>query len=141
MSFLAGELKDIAKDALVAVLEPFVGEAKEAAFDAAHSVIRSAIAGRMSIDEWAAATIKGVDVVKDRAVNEDGLRFVGGKLKFNYPASVQQDAVSISFQLYFLDEYEKWQMATAESSVPADKFAVDALNELSSTGEIVFDVE
>lgn len=142
MSFLvAGVLATIAKGALTAVIGPFVEEARDAALDAAQDAIRSTVAGRMSIDEWAHVAIEGVDKVKERAVNEGGLRFVGGKLKFASPALALADAVTISFQLYFLDELDKWQLASAESNVPASKFTLEALDELNSKGEIVFEVE
>lgn len=142
MSLLvAGALATIAKGALTAALGPFIAEARDATLNAAHDTIRSTVAGRMSIDEWAAAAIEGVDKVKERAIEEGNLRFVGGKLKFTCSTPASEDTVIISFQLYFLDEMNKWQMASAESSVPASKFTTEALNELGSLGEIVFDVE
>lgn len=141
MSFLvAGALTTIAKGALTAVLGPFVEEARDAALNAAQDAIRSTVAGRMSIDEWANIAIEGVDRVKERAVSEGGLNFVGGKLKFTMSA-VTTEEVIISFQLYFLDELGKWQMADAASSVPASKFTFDAIDELTSKGEIVYEVE
>ncbi len=141
MSLLvAGALTALAKGALTAVIGPFVEEARDAALNAAQDAIRSTVAGRMSIDEWAHIAIEGVDRVKERAVDEGQLRFVGGKLKFA-PSAVALEAVTISFQLYFLDEMQKWQMADAASDIPSSKFTLDALDELSSAGEIVFDVE
>ena len=141
MSLLAaGVLTTLAKGALTAVLGPFVEEARDAALNAAQDAIRSTIAGRMSIDEWANIAIEGVDRVKEHAVEEGGLRFVGGKLKFAM-STVTASAVTISFQLYFLDELEKWQMADAASDVPSSKFTFDALDELASKSEIVYEVE
>ena len=125
MSLLAaGVLTTLAKGALTAVLGPFVEEARDAALNAAQDAIRSTIAGRMSIDEWANIAIEGVDRVKEHAVEEGGLRFVGGKLKFAM-STVTASAVTISFQLYFLDELEKWQMADAASDVPSSKFTFE----------------
>ena len=142
MSLLVtGILATIAKGALTAALGPFVEDARNATLNAAHDTIRSTVAGRMSIDEWAAAAIEGVDKVKERVIEEGNLRFVGGKLKFAFSAPALKDSVTISFQLYFLDELGKWQMAAAESSVPASKFTAEALDELGSMNEIVFDVE
>lgn len=141
MSLLvAGALTTLAKGALTAVIGPFVEEARDAALDAAQDAIRSAIAGRMSIDEWAHIAIESVDRVKERAVDEGQLRFVGGKLKFAM-STVTSDAVIISFQLYFLDEMQKWQMADAASDVPSSKFTLEALDELGTKGEVVFEVE
>lgn len=51
------------------------------------------------------------------------------------------DTVNVSFQLYFLDECEKWQMADADTNIPSSKFTVEALNELQSKGEITFEME
>lgn len=141
MSFLvAGALATIAKGALTAVIGPFVEEARDAALNAAQDAIRSTVAGRMSVDEWANVVIEGVDRVKGHAVDEGGLRFVGGKLKFAMSA-VKIETVTISFQLYFLDELGKWQMAEAASDVPSSKFTFDALDELASKSEIVYEVE
>lgn len=142
MSLLVtGVLTTLAKGALTAALGPFVEEARDATLNAAHDTIRSTVAGRMSIDEWASAAIKGVDKVKERVIEEGDLRFVGGKLKFAYSPLSTEEAVTISFQLYFLDELGKWQMASAESNVPASKFTFEDLDELRTEGEIIFDVE
>lgn len=142
MSLLVtGVLTTLAKGALTAALGPFIAEARDATLNAAHDTIRSAVAGRMSIDEWASVAIKGVDKVKERVIEEGDLRFVGGKLKFTHSTLNLEEAVTISFQLYFLDELGKWQMASAESDVPASKFTLEDLDELRSEGEIIFDVE
>ena len=141
MSLLvAGALTAVAKGALTAVIAPFVEEARDVALNAAQDAIRSTVAGRMSIDEWAGIAIEGVDGVKERAVDEGQLRFVGGKLKFSMPAAASE-VVTISFQLYFLDDMQKWRMADAANDVPASKFSLDALDELRAKGEIVFEVE
>lgn len=142
MSLLVtGALATIAKGALTAALGPFIAEARDATLSAAHDTIRSVVAGRMSIDEWAAAAITGVDKVKERVAEEGDLHFVGGKLKFAYSALSAEETVTISFQLYFLDELGKWQMASAGSDVPASKFTFEALDELRAEGKITFDVE
>ncbi len=133
-------LATLAKGALTAVIGPFVAEARDAALNAAEDTIRTTVAGRMSIDEWAGIAVQGVDKVKMRVADEGNLRFIGGKLKFIRSMNTP-DAVTISFQLYFLDEFEKWQMAAAENNVPASKFTFDALNELDTKGEVVFEVE
>ena len=73
-----------------AISAPFVEEARDVALNAAQDAIRSTVAGRMSIDEWAGIAIEGVDGVKERAVDEGQLRFVGGKLKFSMPAAASE---------------------------------------------------
>jgi len=130
----------LVKSALTAVIAPFVEEAREVALGTAQNAIRSMVAGKMSIDEWANTAIKQVDDVKKRAAEENNLQYVGGKLKFSISAS-NQSCVSMSFQLYFQDENNKWHKAEADSDVPASKFTEDDLNELKNNGEVVFDVE
>lgn len=141
MPFLvAGALTMLAKGALTAVIGPFVEEARVAALNAAQDTIRSTVAGKMTIDEWANIVIEGVDHVKERAVNDGNLCFIGGKLKFS-TSVIRLDMVSISFQLYFQDELKQWQKAEASSDIPASKFSLEALDELNAKGEITFDVE
>lgn len=141
MSLLVtGALAALAKGALTAVIGPFVEEARDAALNAAQDTIRSTVVGKMTIEEWADIVVEGVDKVKERAMSENDLRFIGGKLKLALNEKTS-DVVAISFQLYFLDELEKWQMAAAESDIPISKFTDDALNELRTNGEIIFEVE
>lgn len=130
----------LAKGALTAVIGPFVDEAKEAALNAAQDTIRDAVAGRMTIEEWADVVIQGIDKVKERVADDGSLRFIGGKLKFCMSKNGIK-YISVSFQLYFQDELEKWQKAEAGSDVPASKFTLDALEELKTKGEVVFEVE
>lgn len=141
MSLLVGgALGMLAKTALSSVLSPFLDEAKDVVLSAAEDTVRSTVAGRMSIDEWAQAAIKGVDKVKERVAEEGNLRYVGGKLKFALTAE-DAESVTISFQLYFLDEMKKWQLASAASQVPSTKFTNDDLYELWTNHEVVFEVE
>lgn len=140
MSLVTGALITIAKGVLTSVIGPFVEEARDAALNAAQDTIRDTIAGKMSIEEWAGIVAEGADKVKERAINENNLRFVGGKLKLVMSKNAL-NAVNVSFQLYFLDELDNWQLADADSDIPDSKFTVDALNELQSKGEITFEVE
>lgn len=140
MSLLTGALITLAKGALTSVIAPFVEEARDAALNAAQDTIRSTVTGKMSIEEWASIAAEGADKVKERVVNENGLRFVGGKVKLMMSENTI-DTVNVSFQLYFLDELEKWQMADADTDIPNSKFTVEALNELQSKNEITFEVE
>ncbi len=140
MSILTGVLITIAKGALTSVIGPFVEEARDAALNAAQDTIRSTVAGKMSIEEWANIVAEGADKVKERVVNENGLRFVGGKVKLRMSNNIL-DTINVSFQLYFLDEWEKWKMAEADMDIPSSKFTVEALDELRSKSEITFEVE
>ena len=138
--FAAGALVTLAKGALTSVIAPFVDEATEAALNAARDTIRGVVAGRMTIEEWANVVIQGVDKVKDRAVDEGNLRFIGGKLKFGMSEN-GLEYIAVSFQLYFQDEFEKWHKAEAKSDIPTSKFTLEALGEFKSKGEILFEVE
>lgn len=140
MGFMTTALIGLAKGALTSVVGPFVQEAREASLNAAQDTLRGAIAGRMSIEEWADIVIDGVGSVKERAITEGNLRFVGGKLKFA-PSEEGSGLVNISFQLYFLDEMEHWQKAEADTDVPASKFTSEALEEIESKKEIIYEVE
>lgn len=129
------EILHAAKENVGEVIEPFAHDVKASAFEA----LRSMIAGRMSIDKWAKILIKSVDRVKDRLVRENGYRYVGGKLKFAMSAA-DSEIVEASFELYFLDEMQKWQKAADESDIPASLFTEEALSDMTSKGEIVYEV-
>lgn len=140
MGFISGPLLTFAKGALTSAIGPFVEEARDASLNAAEDTIRGVIMGKMSVREWADIVIEGVDTVKDRIVNEENLRFVGGKLKFAN-TEVNPNLINVSFQLYFLDEIENWQKAEADSNIPSGKFKIEDLAELKKKKEIIFEVE
>lgn len=140
MALLSGTLIMLAKGALTSVIAPFVEEARNVALNTAQDAIRSKVSGKMSVNEWADIIIEGVDKVKERVVVEDNLRFIGGKMKFAI-SEINLDMVTISFQLYFLDEQEQWQKAEASSDIPDSAFTTDALDELNMKHEIIFEVE
>lgn len=137
MGFL---LAALAKTALSAVIAPFIEEAREVALNTAQDTLRSTVAGRMTVEEWSKAIIESIDNIKERAIEEENLRYIGGKLKYAFSVN-EPNMVTISFQLYFQDELNQWRKAEAESDVPTAKFTTDALNELEENGEIIFDVE
>lgn len=133
-------LATFAKGAFSSVVEPYVSDVKDAAVQAARDTIISKASGKLTLDEWASIIVKCADMVKEKAQEEDGLTYVGGKLKF---AALPQktECISASFQLYFLDEQEKWQKIEASRELPSDKFTPETLSDICSGGEIVFDVE
>lgn len=49
--------------------------------------------------------------------------------------------MTVSFQLFFLDEAGKWQKANASCDIPAARFTLETLAELETQGEIKYDVE
>lgn len=137
---VTGTLASLAKNALSAVVMPIVKEAGNVAVDTAQNAIRGKMAGRMSVEEWADVVIAGVDAVKERAVTEGNLRYVGGTIRFA-PSESGQNMVTVSFQLFFLDEAGKWQKANASCDIPAARFTLETLAELETQGEIKYDVE
>lgn len=138
--FVTGALTMLAKGALTAVVGPFVEEARDAALSAAENTLREKVAGRMSIEEWAEIVIEGVDKVKARAIEEENLRFIGGKMKFALSENVSE-MVTVSFQLYFMDQFDKWKKAEADTDIPATKFLETALDNLRADKEIIYEVE
>ncbi|MBD5114599.1 MAG: hypothetical protein HDT46_05250 [Ruminococcaceae bacterium] len=140
MGLLSGVVLAFAKEALTSAINPLVDEAKGASLNAAEDTLRGLVMGKMSVREWADAVITGVDTVKERIVNEEELRFVGGKLKFAY-TEANPNLINVSFQLYFLDEMQNWQKAEADSNIPSDKFKNEDLIELKNKKEITFEVE
>ena len=96
--------------------------------------------GRMSVEEWAEIAIEGVDKIKDRAVEDEGLRYVGGKLKFAM-SEKSADKVAISFELYFQDDNDEWHKVGADSGIYSSGFTPESLEEIKSKGEILFEVE
>lgn len=137
---VTGTLATLAKNALSAVVMPIVKEAGNVAVDTAQNAIRGKMAGRMSVEEWADVVIAGADAVKERAVTEGNLRYVGGTIRFA-PSESGQNMVTVSFQLFFLDEAGKWQKANASCDIPAARFTLETLAELETQGEIKYDVE
>jgi len=132
--------KQLIQQVFTSVIAPHLEEAKGVALDSAHSTIKGMIAGRMSVEEWAEISIVGIDKIKDRIVSEGNVQYVGGKLKFSFTDN-KSDKVLAYFELYFLDEFEKWQKAEADTDIPSSKFTSVALDEIRAKGEIVFEVE
>lgn len=141
MSFLvSAALAEIAKSALSTVISPFMEEAKGIAVNAAQDAIRGKLAGQMSAEEWADVVIDSVDAVKDRAIVEGNLRYIGGEIKFAQPEG-RQSVVTVSFQLFFLDTAEKWRKAEASYDIPVARFTMETMEELAAKGEIKYAVE
>ena len=126
----------VAKSTLSDVLSSYIQDVNDSARDTFESIITV----RRTIDEWAEIAIKGVDQIKDRAVNEEGLSYVGGKLTFAMSVQNPQKVV-ISFELYFLDENNEWQKVGADSDMYASVFTLEALEEIKSKCEVSFEVE
>lgn len=137
---MVGALSVLAKNALKAVVMPIVEEAGHMVVGSAQDAIHGQIAGRMSAEEWANAVIGSVDAVKDRAVTEGELRYVGGDIRLALSED-QPNTVTLSFQLFFLDAAEKWQKADAACNIPAARFTLETLAELEAKSEIKYAVE
>jgi hypothetical protein len=129
-----------AKNIFTSFLGQYAEDAKETAMNAARDTVERIITGRQPLEEWAKIAIAGVDEIKDRAVNEEDLRYVGGKLKFAM-SEKRADKVVISFELYFQDSNNGWQKIGADSDLFASCFTLEALDEIKSKGEVSFEVE
>lgn len=140
MGLISSAIMSSAKDALSDAIKPFVADTKDLSIDAAKDSIRGALMGKMSIEDWANIIIDSVDSIKKKVVDEEGLTYVGGKMKFT-PAEAAPNSVNISFQLYFIDEEQKWYKAGADTNLPAGNFKSEDLEELSLKKEIAFEVE
>ena len=137
---MIGFLVGAAKSVLLDVIGSYAKDVKDSARNTAKDTFESTVTAKRTIDEWAEVAIKGVDQIKNRAVNEGGLRYVGGKLKFAMSAKNPQKIV-ISFELYFLDENGEWQKVGADSDMHVSIFTHEALEEIRSKCEVSFEVE
>ena len=117
-----------------------IENATNAAMNAARDTVERIITGRLTIEEWAEIAIKGVDKIKARAVDEEELTYVGGKLKFTM-SEQKANKVVITFELYFQDENAEWHKIGANSDLFASNFTLEALDEIKSNGEISYEVE
>lgn len=133
-------IKELAVNALMDALTPYVNDAKETVLNTARDAFESAITGRRTIDEWAEISIKGVDRVKDMVVEQNDWQYVGGKLNFTM-STKSPDKVVISFELYYQDEGKKWQKVGAESDMYASNFTLEALEDIEAKGIVSYEVE
>jgi len=132
--------KHLIQQIFTSVIAPHLEEAKDVALESAYGTIKDMIAGKMSVEEWADISIVGIDKIKDRIISEGNVRYIGGKLKFSFLNKNLND-VHAYFELYFLDESEKWQKAEAGIDIPSSKFTPEALKDIQDKGEIIFEVE
>lgn len=130
----------VAKSALCAAVNPFLADAKEIALSAARDAIRDTLTGGMSLEEWANVIAEAADRTKDSCERGSELRFVGGEIKLAVSA-VQDNSITASFHLYFLDARQKWQRTEAYTNIPSSRFSKDALEELTEKLEIKYAVE
>jgi hypothetical protein len=137
---LGAVIKEFAKDALVASLGSYAGDAQDAVVNTVRDTFESIITGRRTLEEWADIAIKGVDKIKDRIVTENNWTYVGGTLNFAM-SKASTDKVVISFELYYQDENKKWQKVGAESDMYASNFTLEALDDIESKGTVSFEVE
>lgn len=133
-------IKELAANALMDALMPYVNDAKETVLNTARDTFESVITGRRTIDEWAEISIKGVDRVKDKVAEQNDWQYVGGKLNFAMSANFS-DKVVVSFELYYQDEDKKWQKVGAESDMYASNFTLEALEDIQTKGTVSYEVE
>jgi hypothetical protein len=133
-------IKEAAKFIFTEVILVYADDIKDSVANAARDNVERIITGRRTIEDWSKICIEAVDKIKDHAVNEEGLRYVGGKLKFAMSQKKENKAV-ISFELYFQDKNNEWHKIGAESDLYASNFTLEALDEIKSAGGVSFEVE
>lgn len=133
-------IKELAVNTLINVFKPYIDDTKDALVNTARDTLESVITGRRSIDEWAEIAIKGVDKLKEYIAKQYNWKYIGGKLNFEISAS-NLDKVIVSFELYYQDDYNKWQKVGAESDMYASNFTKDAINDMEVSGRVSYEVE
>lgn len=133
-------IKELAVSTLIETLKPYANDAKDALMNTARDTLESAITGRRSIEEWAEIAIKGVDKVKNKVVEQNGWKYIGGKLNFQLSETIS-DKVVISYELYYQDSDKNWQRVSAESDMYASNFTLEALEDIKTNGKVSYEVE
>lgn len=133
-------IKELAVSTLIETLKPYANDAKDALMNTARDTLESAITGRRSIEEWAEIAIKGVDKVKNKVVEQNGWKYIGGKLNFQLSETIS-DKVVISYELYYQDSDKNWQKVSAESDMYASNFTLEALEDIKTNGKVSYEVE
>ena len=133
-------IKELAVSTLIETLKPYANDAKDALMNTARDTLESAITGRRSIEEWAEIAIKGVDKVKNKVVEQNGWKYIGGKLNFQLSEAIS-DKVVISYELYYQDSDKNWQKVSAESDMYASNFTLEALEDIKTNGKVSYEVE
>ncbi|MBQ9927313.1 MAG: hypothetical protein IJO65_05000 [Lachnospiraceae bacterium] len=133
-------IKELAVSTLIETLKPYANDAKDALMNTARDTLESAITGRRSIEEWAEIAIKGVDKVKNKVVEQNGWKYIGGKLNFQL-SETTSDKVVISYELYYQDSDKNWQKVSAESDMYASNFTLESLEDMKTNGKASYEVE
>lgn len=133
-------IKELAVSTLIETLKPYANDAKDALMNTARDTLESAITGRRSIEEWAEIAIKGVDKVKNKVVEQNGWKYIGGKLNFQLSETIS-DKVVIFYELYYQDSDKNWQKVSAESDMYASNFTLEALEDIKTNGKVSYEVE
>lgn len=132
----AGAAKDIVSEVGGQKLDELKSVAKCALGD----TIQGIMGGRRTLDEWCEIAAPSVDAALSKTLAEDNLKYAGGYLSFSFSDSMKK-SVSISYELYFLDEEKQWIKQAATGSARASTFTQDALAEITNQGTVKFDVE
>jgi len=98
----------------------------------------SAVVGRKSVEEWAETFITDIDEYKERAIKEDNLTYVGGKLKFSLDdtpdTALEVKKVNISFELYFQDRNKQWAKCASSAKFSKIYFTSESLAAIEKDG-------
>lgn len=113
---------------------------KTAVKDAVKDKVDEIIMGEKTIEEWCEILIDGIDKIKNQTIAKENLQYAGGRLCFQN-SNKNTNNITISFHLYFLNEYKEWEKVEDEKDIRKACFTPDALEEINAQGKIEFDVE
>ena len=140
IGIISAAVASVAKFLAATVTASVIESVKDAAIDVAKDTAASAVLGKMSIEEWAIILSRSIDKVKDTVAERENINFIAGTMKFTM-SCYNSDNVHICFELYFLTELQKWRKIDVNDEICTSKFTVEALEQLSSEGEIIYELE
>jgi len=94
--------------------------------------------GKKSVEEWAEIFVPAIDEVKERAIKDNDVVYVGGKLKFSIDKDakkgVELEKVTVSFELYFQDSNKQWGKCADSSKMSQVFFTPESLAAIEKDG-------
>jgi hypothetical protein len=139
MGVLGFGLKKLGDVLMGTVAEGYAQDAKNAIKNAFKDTLESVMSGKRSFEEWGDIVQKTIDNTIARAIEEEGLCFVSGYLKF-YVSKNDANKIVIAYELYFVDSGKQWIKKEAQSDVYASNFTQDALAEIEKSHIVKFEV-
>jgi hypothetical protein len=138
-----GAAKEVVKSVVEDAVDEKISDAKGVVLDAAKNTLRdvleSAVTGRRPLEDWTEISIKALDEIKEKYINENDWIYRGGRLNFQMSLKYENKVV-ISYELYFQDTQGMWQKVGAESDMFASNFTLEALEDIKTNGTISYEV-